>query len=64
MGEMNMDTTKRRRLEEAGFRIGTVAEFLGLTLEENEMVETRVAQDAADMKRDELADMAADQPGR
>lgn len=59
-----MDTTKRRRLEEAGFRIGTVAEFLGLTLEENEMVETRVAQDAADMKRDELADMAADQPGR
>ncbi len=38
-----MDTAKRERLEEAGFRVGTVAEFLGLTPEENELVEIKVA---------------------
>ena len=57
-----MDTTKRERLEQVGFRVGTVAEFLGLTLEESEMVETRVALNEADVTRDELADVIADQP--
>lgn len=38
-----MDTAKRERLEKAGFRVGTVAEFLGLTPEENELVEIKVA---------------------
>ena len=38
-----MDTSKRERLEKAGFRVGTVAEFLGLTPEENELVEIKVA---------------------
>lgn len=38
-----MDAAKRERLEKAGFRVGTVAEFLGLTPEENELVEIKVA---------------------
>ena len=38
-----MDPEKRRRLEEAGFRIGTVAEFLELSPEESELVEVKVA---------------------
>lgn len=42
-----MDTARRERLEEAGFRVSTVADFLGLTPEENEMVEIRVALSAA-----------------
>ena len=57
-----MDAAKRERLEETGFRVSTVAEFLGLTPEESEMVETRVALNEADVTRDELADVIADQP--
>ena len=38
-----MDKAKRERLEEAGFRVGTVADFLGLTPGEKELVEIRVA---------------------
>jgi hypothetical protein len=39
-----MDKAKRERLERAGFRVGTVAEFLGLTPEESELVESQVAR--------------------
>ncbi len=42
-----MDAAKRKRLEEAGFRIGTVAEFLGLTPEQSELVEIKVNLSAA-----------------
>jgi predicted XRE-type DNA-binding protein len=42
-----MDAAKRQSLEEAGFQVGTVAEFLGLTPEENELVEIKVALSAA-----------------
>ena len=42
-----MDTAKRERLEKAGFRVGTVAEFLGLTPEESELVEIKVALTSA-----------------
>ena len=59
-----MDAAKRERLEGTGFRVSTVAEFLGLTPEESEMVETRVALNEADVTRDELADVIADQLGR
>ncbi len=59
-----MDTAKRERLEQAGFRVGTVADFLGLTPEESEMVETRVALNAADMMQDEPAGVIAARPGR
>ena len=42
-----MNAEKRKRLEEAGFRVSTVADFLGLTPEENELVEIKVALSAA-----------------
>ncbi len=38
-----MDATKRARLEAAGFRVGTVSEFLELTPEENDIIEDRLA---------------------
>ena|SRR5579862_6884434 len=38
-----MDKARKKRLEKAGFRVGTVAEFLELTPEENELVELRLA---------------------
>ena len=38
-----MDATKRKRLEAAGWRVGTVQEFLGLSAVEAELVEMRVA---------------------
>ena len=37
-----MDSKKRRRLEAAGWRVGTVPEFLGLTDAEFELVEMHV----------------------
>lgn len=39
-----MDETKRRRLEAAGWKVGTVQEFLGLSDEEMEAVERRRAE--------------------
>ena len=41
-----MDTKKRERLEAAGFKVGSVAEFLGLTPEENALVEMKLALSA------------------
>ena len=38
-----MKTTKRQRLEKAGFRVGTAAEFLELTAEEAEFVDLKLA---------------------
>lgn len=38
-----MDATKRSRLETAGFQVGTVSEFLGLTPAESALVEARLA---------------------
>jgi ribosome-binding protein aMBF1 (putative translation factor) len=38
-----MKPTKRTRLERAGWRIGTAAQFLGLTLEEQRFVELKLA---------------------
>lgn len=38
-----MDATKRARLESAGFKVGSVAEFLGLTPAESALVEARLA---------------------
>ena len=59
-----MDTSKRERLEEAGFRVGTVADFLGLMAEESEMVEIKVALNALSMTRDESDDVIVEQTGR
>jgi DNA-binding XRE family transcriptional regulator len=38
-----MDTRKRKKLEAAGWRVGSAEEFLGLTPEEAAFVETRLA---------------------
>jgi DNA-binding XRE family transcriptional regulator len=38
-----MEQAKRERLEAKGWKVGTVAEFLGLTPEESALVEIRVA---------------------
>jgi len=38
-----MDASKRERLEKAGYRVSTVAEFLGLSAEESELIEIKLA---------------------
>jgi transcriptional regulator with XRE-family HTH domain len=38
-----MNSERRARLEAAGFKLGTVAEFLELTPEESDYIETRLA---------------------
>jgi ribosome-binding protein aMBF1 (putative translation factor) len=40
---MTMKRSKRERLEAAGWRVGTAAEFLGLTKEEAAFVEMKLA---------------------
>jgi predicted transcriptional regulator len=44
---MAMDTQKRARLEAAGFRVGSAQEFLGLTADENALIDMRLALSAA-----------------
>jgi len=46
-----MNEEKRKRLEEKGFRVGTVAEFLELSPEEESIIETRLALSRAVKKR-------------
>lgn len=41
-----MDARKRRRLEQAGWKLGSAADFLGLTEEETALVEMKVALSA------------------
>ena len=38
-----MDEAKQKRLEAAGYKVGTVAEFLGLTQAESELIEIKLA---------------------
>lgn len=38
-----MDAWKRKRMEAAGWKVGTATEFLGLSAEEHAFVETRLA---------------------
>ena len=40
---MAMTKTKRKSLEAAGWRVGDAAEFLGLSAEEKQLVEVRLA---------------------
>ncbi len=43
MKKMNaMTDDKKKRLEEAGFRVGSIAEFLGLTPEEQAKIENMI----------------------
>jgi DNA-binding XRE family transcriptional regulator len=48
---MSMNATKRAKLEAAGFKVGTVAEFLELTPEESALIEMRLALSAAFKRR-------------
>ena len=54
---MAMDAAKRARLEAAGFKVGTVQEFLGLTPEESVLIEVRLALSAALKRRRQAADL-------
>jgi DNA-binding XRE family transcriptional regulator len=51
--ETEMDARKRKRLEAAGWRVGSAAEFLGLSAEEAALVETRLAVSGALRQRRE-----------
>ena len=48
-----MDARKRKRLEAAGWRVGSAADFLGLSAEEAALVETRLAVSGALRQRRE-----------
>ena len=50
-----MKTQKRKRVEAAGWRVGTVREFLGLSAAEAELVEMRVSLGAGLKQRRERA---------
>lgn len=50
-----MDEAKRRRLERAGFKTGTAAEFLGMSPEEAKLVELRAVLARAVRRRREAA---------
>src|SRR5262249_33771139 len=50
-----MKQSKRARLEAAGWKVGTVAEFLGLSREEEELVELRLLLGQALRQRRESA---------
>ena len=41
--ELEMDSNKRKRLEAAGWKVGSTKDFLGLSDEEETLVELRVA---------------------
>jgi hypothetical protein len=41
-----MDVSKRRRLERAGWKVGSASNFLGLSSVEEELVEMKVALSA------------------
>ena len=50
-----MDATKRKRLQSAGWQVGTVRDFLGLSAVESELIEMRVALGAGLKARREHA---------
>ena len=46
-----MDTKKKKILESKGYKVGTVEEFLGLSSEESEYIELKLALSEALIKR-------------
>jgi predicted XRE-type DNA-binding protein len=50
-GKNNMDTKKKKVLESKGYKVGTVEEFLGLSSEESEYIELKLALSEALIKR-------------
>jgi ribosome-binding protein aMBF1 (putative translation factor) len=67
-----MKATKRQRLEAAGFRVGGVKEFLGLSEEEEALVEMKVrlvemlkgAREAKGITQEKLAEMMGSSQSR
>lgn len=67
-----MDTAKRSRLESAGFHATTVADFLGLTPDESEWIELKLAlwnafrkqRETSRLSRAELAERIGTNPAR
>lgn len=51
-----MDEAKRKRLEAAGWKVGTVQEFLGLTDEEMEEIEERIAKVSSGIPEEDLTE--------
>jgi len=56
-----MDAEKRERLEDAGFRVGSVAEFLGLSAEQSELIEIKLALTAALKKQRKISSLSQHQ---
>ena len=56
-----MNSGKRKRLEEAGFRIGSPVDFLGLSTEQNELIEIKVALTVALKKQRNESDISQSQ---
>ena len=56
-----MDLAKRQRLEAAGWKIGTVAEFLELTPVESEIIELKLAisQELKEIKKNGIESVAS-----
>ncbi|MDH3882809.1 MAG: helix-turn-helix domain-containing protein [Desulfobacterales bacterium] len=50
-GKSKMDKRKKKDLESKGYKVGTVEEFLGLSLEESEYIELKLALSDALAKR-------------
>ena len=50
-GKNKMDKRKKKRLESKGYKIGTVEQFLGLSAEESEYIELKLALSEALAKR-------------
>ena len=48
---IDMDTKKKKVLESKGYKVGTVEEFLGLSSEESEYIELKLALSEALIKR-------------
>lgn len=46
-----MDTEKRKRLEAAGWKVGTVKDLFDLTDEDMEVIEARIVQERAIKKQ-------------
>jgi predicted XRE-type DNA-binding protein len=51
IGKNKMDTKKKKVLESKGYKVGTVEEFLGLSSEESEYIELKLALSEALIKR-------------
>lgn len=55
-----MDAERKKRLDAAGFRVGDAAEFLGLSAEESDEVEERLARIAPSIESIDWWDIPED----